>query len=98
MNLSDNKTFLKVRNFLLECEKIVSKFNFFSRKDSVFKEGVSSHESIDMVDRIAVKEGIVGFTLKVNTVLSAELLAWMDQGLIDVFCREVQIFITCGDL
>ena len=70
MKLSEDKNFLKVRDFLLECQKIVSKFNFFSRKYLTFKEGVSAHCSIDGVARIAGKEGTEGFTLKVHILSS----------------------------
>ena len=54
-SLLDDKAFLKVIDFLLECEKIVSKFNFFSRKYLVFKAGVSEHDSRDAVARVAGK-------------------------------------------
>ena len=55
MNLLDNKYFLKTRDFLLECEKINSKSDFFSRKDLVLKAGVSANHSIDGIARIVRK-------------------------------------------
>ena len=51
---------------------IIPKFSFFSRKDLVFKVVVYAHDSIYGVTRILGKEGIVGFTLKVETLLNAE--------------------------
>ena len=53
--LSNDKAFLNVRNLLLEREKILSKLNFFSRKDLVLKAGVYAHYSIDGVARIVGK-------------------------------------------
>ena len=71
-SLSDDKAFLKLRYFMLECEKTKSKSNFFSRKDLVLKAGVSANDSIDEVSRILGKKGILGLTLKVDTLLDAE--------------------------
>ena len=70
MSLLDDKAFLKVIDFILECEKIVSKFNFFSKKYLVLKEGISVHYSIDRVAIIVGKDGIKGFTLKTNILLN----------------------------
>ena len=67
VKFSDDKAFLKVRYFLFECEKIVFKLNFF-----FFKVVVSAHDTIDGVSRIAGKEVMIGFTLKVDTLLDAE--------------------------
>ena len=63
MILLDDKALLKLRDFLLECEKINSKSNFFSEKYLILKAGVSTNDSIDGVAKIAGKEGIEGFTL-----------------------------------
>ena len=87
INLSDDKDLLKVTRFLIECKKIVSKFNFFSRKDLVFKAGISVNYSIDGAARISVKEGMWGFTLKLDTSLNSEWLGGTKQGLLDVFLR-----------
>ena len=51
VNLSDDKVFLKVRDALLACEKIILKLNFFPRKDLVFKAGSSVHDPRDRVSR-----------------------------------------------
>ena len=75
VNLLDDKSFLTVRSFFLECEKIAFKFNFFSRKYLVFKTGASSHDSIDGVARVAGRQGIAGFILKADTLLNAERLS-----------------------
>ena len=91
-----DKAFLKDRYFLLECNKIVSKFNLFSRKDLVFKAGVSSHDLTHGVARITGKEGIVGYTLKACTLFNAEVLG--KKRLLDVFLGRGWIFITCEDL
>ena len=71
-SLSDDKVFLKLRAFLLECERIDSRFNFFSGKYLVFKADVSTNDSIDRVARISGKEEIAGFTLKADTLLDTE--------------------------
>ena len=76
IRLSDDKYLLKLRDFFLECQKIISKSNFFSRKYSVLKASVSANYSIDGVLRITGKEEIAGFTLKVDTLLHAEGLGW----------------------
>ena len=70
VRLSDDKVFLKNAYFPVECEKIVSKFTFFSRKDSVFKVCVSAHFLIDGAPTIAGKERPSGFTFKVDTLLN----------------------------
>ena len=57
-NISDGKSFLKVKDFILTREKTASKFNFFSRKDLVFKAGIYVNYSIDGAARISVKEGM----------------------------------------
>ena len=60
MSLSDDKASLKLRDFLLECEKRNSKSNLFSRKDLVLKVGVSENHSIYEVVRIVGREGTEG--------------------------------------
>ena len=87
MSLLDDKALLKVRYFLLESEKIVSKFKLFSRKDLVFKTGVSAHESTDVIARILGKEGIQSFTLKACTLLYAEGLRGVNQEPLYFFLR-----------
>ena len=72
MSLSDDKAFLKLRYFLLECEKINSKSNFFSGKHLVLKAGVSANYAIDGLAKITGKEGIEGFTLKSDSLLHVE--------------------------
>ena len=72
MSLLDDKDFLKLIDFLLECEKTNSKFNFFSRKYLALKTGVSANNSINGVARTVGKERIEGFTLKVDTLLDAK--------------------------
>ena len=61
MSILDDKTFLKLRYFLFECEKNNSKSNLFSGKELVLKTGVSSNYSIDGVAIISGKEVIAGF-------------------------------------
>ena len=55
MSLSDDNDFLKLRDFIFECEKTDSNF---SRKDLVLKVGFSENNSIDGVSRIVGKEGM----------------------------------------
>ena len=98
MNLSNDKALLKVRDYLPEHKKIVLKLNIFSRKCLFFEEDTFLHDLIDGVDIIAVKEVISGFTLKVDTLLSAEGLNRMNRVLLYVFLRGGEIFITCGHL
>ena len=77
MSLSDDNAFLKVRDFLLDCEKKNYKFNFFSRKESVFKVNVSANGSTYGVAIIVRKEVIKYFTSKADSLLDAEGLGWI---------------------
>ena len=70
---------MKLRDFLLECEKTISKFNLFSRKYLVSKTFFSGNDSIDGVARIVGKAGISGFTLKADALLHAEILGEVRQ-------------------
>ena len=72
MSLSDNKDFLKLRDFLLNCEKQKSKSNLFSSKDFVLKGGISANDSTDGVATLPGKEGTEVFTLKVDALLDSE--------------------------
>ena len=64
---------MNTRYFLLEDEKIVSRFVFFSQIDLVFNEEcVFACDYIDGVDRILGKEGVYGFNLKIDTFTVAE--------------------------
>ena len=76
MSLSDDNAFLKVRDFLLDFEKKNYKFNFFSRKESVFKVGVSANGSTYSVAITVGKEAITDFISKADNLLNAEGLGW----------------------
>ena len=55
LNPFDDKIFLNAEDFLLEDEKIVSRFIFFSKKNRLQRRMISAHDSIDGLDRILVK-------------------------------------------
>ena len=96
MSLSDNKAFLILRNFLLDCEKINYKFNLFSRKDLVLKTDVSANDSIDGIARIVGKEGIVGFTLKEHASIDTESIGTVNQETLDSLFKGGQTLMFLG--
>ena len=55
ISLLDDKALLKLKCFLLECEKTSSKSKLFSAKALVLNEVVSENDSIDEIARITVK-------------------------------------------
>ena len=75
MSLFGDKALLKLKDFLLECEKTNSKFDLFSGKYLVLKSGISVNDSTHGVARIS-KKGNRRFHFKSRYLLGCRRTRW----------------------